>query len=226
MHNHLEIVLTRDGSQTILDNTRETTYHSINGAVTESRHVFIEAGFKYLAAQGKSRLKILEIGFGTGLNAFLTYLETQKYHLDVEYLGIEANPLPDTMIEQLVYSEYLQAASTQNVFRHLHAASGLTEAHFSLKVLNDNVEDLTLPSGNDLIYYDAFGPRDQSELWTLELLSRIVGTMTPGGVLVTYCAQGQFKRNLKQLGCDVESLPGPPGKREMVRATLRKPNDA
>jgi tRNA U34 5-methylaminomethyl-2-thiouridine-forming methyltransferase MnmC len=225
MQNHFEIVLTDDGSQTILNKKRNTTYHSTKGAVTESYHVFIEAGLKYLAAKGIRRMKILEMGFGTGLNAFLTFLAARDLDIEVEYNGIEANPLPLSITEKLTYPEFLNIAGEDNIFRQLHSTSGITGGRFTQNILRGKVEDLAIPSRNTLVYYDAFGPEDQSELWELDILSRIVSSMAPDGVLVTYCAQGQFKRNLKHLGCEVESLPGPPGKREMVRATLRKTRD-
>lgn len=222
MQNHLEIVRTGDGSQTVLDKTRNATYHSMNGAITESKHVFIEAGLKHLMDRNVKKLRILEMGFGTGLNAFLSYLEVCNSDHEVAYFGIEANPLPYSIISQLDYPEYLKAGHADNVFRQMHTAANMTDKEFTLTVLQGKAEDIDMPIDNTLVYYDAFGPGDQSELWDLGMLGKIVRSMAPGGVLVTYCAQGQFKRNLKQLGCEVESLPGPPGKREMVRATLRK----
>ncbi len=220
MQIQLEIILTADGSQTIRDNTLDTTYHSTNGAVTESMHVFVEAGLKHVIAKGVSKIRILEMGFGTGLNAFLSYLETRNSLLEVEYFGIEANPLPHSIVDELVYSKFLDVGPEDKIFRKMHIASSWTEKHFTFEILHGNIEDLELPMGNVLIFYDAFGPADQSEMWNLDILGKIVRSMAPGGVLVTYCAQGQFKRNLKKLGCVVESLPGPPGKREMIRATL------
>lgn len=222
MHTNFEIVKTADGSQTILDNVRNTSYHSMHGAVTESKHVFLDAGFKHIIAQNTKRIRILEMGFGTGLNALLTYLETMSSDLQVEYVGIESNPLPFSITDQLSYPAFLNAAHADKVFRRMHAESNLKEQNFTLEVLPGSVEEIALPCDNTLIYYDAFGPNDQSEHWTHDALARIVSAMVPGGVLVTYCAQGQFKRHLKELGCTVESLPGPPGKREIVRATLSK----
>jgi len=222
MDSHLEIVFTSDGSQTIHDSIRNTTYHSQHGAVTESKHVFIEAGLKHLVSQGFRQLKILEIGFGTGLNAFLSYLAARDYGLTIRYNGIESNPLPQSIIGHLSYPQYLNAAKDESIFHRMHSPSGLNEDQFKLKVLHRELEGLSLPANNTLVYFDVFGPSDQSELWEYDVLGKVVSSMAPGGILVTYCAQGQFKRNLKQLGCEVESLPGPPGKREMVRATLRK----
>ena len=222
MQNHLEIVRTGDGSKTVLDKTRNTTYHSMNGAITESLHVFIDAGLKHLLDRNVKKLRILEMGFGTGLNALLSYLEVCNSDHEVAYFGIEADPLPYSIINQLDYPAYLKAGHARNVFMQMHAAANMTEKEFTLTVLQGKAEDIDLPIDNTLVYYDAFGPGDQSELWDLGMLGKITRSMAPGGVLVTYCAQGQFKRNLKQLGCEVESLPGPPGKREMVRATLRK----
>ncbi len=229
MDNRLDIILTGDGSQTILDKARDTTYHSTNGAITESKHVFIEAGLKYVMAKGAKEVRILEMGFGTGLNAFLSYLEVSSSkdklsnsETDVVYFGIEANPLPHSIVKQLVYPDFLYASHADSIFRQMHRASIIKEPGFALEVLRGKIEDLELPRDISLVYYDAFGPGDQSEMWELEILSKIISSMAPDGILVTYCAQGQFKRNLKKLGCEVESLPGPPGKREMVRATLRK----
>jgi len=220
MEKQFKVIFTADGSQTILDTNRNTTYHSTNGAVTESKQVFIEAGLKYLVEKGVSDIRILELGFGTGLNAFLSFLTSRDHDMSFSYVGIEAYPLPTSITEKLAYPIFLDARDEQNVFRQMHTDMEMSNGNFAFKVLHGKVEKIPIPLNNTLVYYDAFGPGDQNEMWQPEVLAKVVNSLTQGGVLVTYCAQGQFKRNLKQLGCKVESLPGPPGKREMVRATL------
>ena len=224
MFNQLEIILTKDGSQTVQDSASGVTYHSINGAITESKHVFIEAGLRHLTAGGERNIKILEIGFGTGLNAFLTFLEAQKRSLSIQYTAIEAFPLQPSITSQLEYPALLGCTEHTSLFHQMHSPESIHTGEFELKVIKELLQETQLPTDNMLVFYDAFGPRTQGELWELDILKKIADSMQVGGILVTYCAQGQFKRNLKQAGFDVESIPGPPGKREMVRAKKRIDN--
>jgi tRNA U34 5-methylaminomethyl-2-thiouridine-forming methyltransferase MnmC len=218
---NLRIVMTDDGSQTVFDKQLDTTYHSTHGAVTESQQVYIQAGLRHVLKNRPDSIQILEMGFGTGLNALLSYLVSFEPGVEIKYFGIEATPLPSRIVEGLDYVNYLNFDDRENFFEQAHTHGNFSNDCFELAVLWDRIEQVGLPQGNTLVYYDAFGPTDQSELWELDVLSKVVGSLAPNGVLVTYCAQGQFKRNLKFLGCEVESLPGPPGKREIVRATLR-----
>lgn len=210
---------TADGSYTLYVEELDETYHSTHGAVQEAMHVFIRNGLEFVQERERKQIQILEMGFGTGLNAWLTAIQDQ---VPVVYTGIEAYPVDVSTLEALNYGTDA-AEKDQLVFRQIaqtkwNTMQEITPA-FHLKKLHIPLAEVNLPNACfDLVYYDAFGPRAQSELWELEPLRKIVESMKVGGVFVTYCAQGQFKRNLKALGMQVESLPGPPGKREMTRA--------
>ncbi len=217
----LKIFETQDGSSTVLSEQFGVSYHSKYGAVQESRHVFIEAGLFYRAIAQKA-LKVLEIGFGTGLNVFLTYLEAQRLGLDIDFVAIENYPLSLEMAALLNYPQMLQADGQSTVFQKIHAIPWgerqALSAFFHLKKLEMPFEELALPAQFDLIYFDAFAPDVQPELWDQPFAQKMYDVLNPGGVLVTYCAKGAYKRALKAAGFAVEALKGPPGKREMTRA--------
>jgi tRNA U34 5-methylaminomethyl-2-thiouridine-forming methyltransferase MnmC len=211
----LEVRQTSDGSKTLYLPDLDETYHSSHGAIQEAMHVFIEQGLKFTATKTKE-LTIFEMGFGTGLNAFLTALWAQKNHQEIHYIGIELHPVPEEIWKQMDYVQdevemYSKIMSLE--WGHFH------EIHpdFHLKKIEHDIHQLQAAEKVDLIYFDAFGPRAQSEMWDLPVLTKMYELLNPGGVFVTYCAQGQMKRNLKSLGFSLESLPGPPGKREMTR---------
>jgi len=181
-------------------------------------HVFIEHGFNYVAGKEQSKsISILEVGFGTGLNALLTLNEAKARSHSVHYTSLETFPLLQEIWLTLNYPD------SNNVFKALHQANWQQWVdivpHFKLLKLEKSLQAVELTSTEyDLIYFDAFAPNKQPELWEISMLSKVVTTLKSGGVFVTYCAKGQLKRDLKELGLIVESLPGPPGKREMVRA--------
>ena len=214
-----ELRRTADGSHTIYVEELDETYHSAHGAIQEALHVFIRNGLESLQQKPSSGIRVLEMGLGTGLNAWLTALHAKH---PIEYTGIEAFPLEATLLDSLNYTvDY--SREDQLCFQRISNAKWEMfeeiRPEFQLKKLCISIENAELPLEYfDLVYYDAFGPRAQKELWELEPLSKVVHAMKKGGVFSTYCAQGQFKRNLKALGLEVESLPGPPGKREMTRA--------
>ncbi len=215
-----KIIETQDGSHSILSHQYGVSYHSKYGAITESKHVFIEAGLYPQIIQNE-RAKVLEIGFGTGLNAFLTYLEAEKRKAAIYYEGIEAFPLSADQYEQLNYPELLDVPELKEKFLSLHRCSWgepvqLSE-HFSFQKRKMRTEDLEIQDAFDVIYFDAFAPSAQPELWEKEVLEKMFKALRKGGFLVTYCAKGVVKRRLKDIGFEVESLPGPPGKREMTR---------
>jgi tRNA U34 5-methylaminomethyl-2-thiouridine-forming methyltransferase MnmC len=162
------------------------------------------------------------MGFGTALNAFMTYLESKKMSQNVRYYTIENNPLPLKLVESLEYPDILNARNEESIFSLLHTSewNALTTITptFELFKISDDIQKLTLDDKVDLVYYDAFGPRVQADLWTERIFSIISAVMKPKSILVTYCAKGEVKRILKRLGFVVETLPGPPGKREMIRA--------
>ena len=215
-----EIFLTADGSKTIFIPELNECYHSKNGALAESMHIFINAAYRY-AAENKKSLNILEIGFGTGLNALLTLIETLKDKCVVNYLGIEPYRIGKQQLEELDYPELTGIPGANIYFQELHKTSSVNPVteHFTLTVSEEKIEDITLQkSFFDLVYYDAFAPDVQPELWRSEIFDKIAASMKKNGVLVTYSCKGDVKRALKAAGFSIEKLPGPPGKREFLRA--------
>jgi tRNA U34 5-methylaminomethyl-2-thiouridine-forming methyltransferase MnmC len=219
-----EIIITEDGSHSLYNAVLDETYHSRHGALAESRHVFIHNGLAQSLSADRA-IQVLEVGFGTGLNALLTWQYAREARQRVEYVGIERFPLSEELWRRLNYGTALNA---EREFAALHEISW-NEPHeletcFHFLKLNIGVEDFEASDTlYDVVYYDAFAPEKQPEMWTSETLSVVVRSLRPGGILVTYCAKGQFRRNLRGLGLEVESLPGPPGKRAMTRA--RKPDE-
>jgi tRNA U34 5-methylaminomethyl-2-thiouridine-forming methyltransferase MnmC len=210
----LQLQLTADGSHTLFLPEMNEHYHSVNGAVQESLHVYVEAGFNQCR---KENIHVLEMGFGTGLNAFLTALEAEKRRVKTTYTSLEKYPLPENITGKLNYS-HLNAG----LFRQIHAAEWekpipLTP-FFLLHKINTGFEDYDFPGYYDIVYYDAFAPDKQPDVWSPELFNALYTSMNPGGILTTYCAKGNIRRMMKQAGFAVERIPGPPGKREMLRA--------
>lgn len=216
----IEIIFTKDGSQTLRNLELNETYHSIHGAVQESLHVFIRHGLEFVQEKSPQKISILEIGFGTGLNAWLTARHIQDANGHVEYVTLESFPLEESIWTKLNYAE---KDADKALFTRLHLADWNNPIqinnNFKLHKKHVSVQETDLPlSEFDLIYFDAFAPEKQPEMWSQDVLKKVVSTMKPGGIFVTYCAKGQVKRDLKSLGLTVEALPGPPGKREMIRA--------
>jgi tRNA U34 5-methylaminomethyl-2-thiouridine-forming methyltransferase MnmC len=220
----LKIIATADGSHSVLHETLHETYHSVHGAVQESRHVFITHGLQHAVSSIAERpLKIFEVGFGTGLNALLTLHEGRQRNVALVYDSIEAFPLPEAVWKKLNYGENL---SLQNDYEHLHRCAWnkaiALSPQFTLQKRHTTLQQFNMPGNHyHLIYFDAFAPGKQPELWELNMLQKVTEGLVRGGVLVTYCAKGQVKRDLRVLGLEVETLPGPPGKKEMVRAAKR-----
>ena len=214
-----EIIVTEDGSHTIQIVDWNEQYHSIHGAKQEAMHVYINAGF---CALDSPNLRVLEIGYGTGLNCFLTFISAKENGIEVAYTGIEAFPIAIEEHSILNYCDGFDAESHE-VYQAMYAAmfgstTKLTN-FFKLTKVKSSFEDWQTPDNQfDVIYYDAFGPPVQPELWTVEMFQKMYNGLADGGVLVTYCAKGQVKRNLREAGFLVENLPGPPGKREITRA--------
>jgi tRNA U34 5-methylaminomethyl-2-thiouridine-forming methyltransferase MnmC len=211
-----KIVLTDDGSHTLLSKEFNEHYHSIHGAFNESMHVFLENGFKTI--KDKDSIHVLEMGMGSGLNVLLTIREAIMSKTKVYYTAFEQYPIS---LEESKTLNYIDE-SEKNLFESIHASSwgNLVELneYFSLLKIKDDIATLEEKSKYDLVYYDAFAPNCQPELWTIDIFSKIFHAMKIGGVLVTYCAKGYVKRNLKAVGFEVISLPGPPRKREMIKA--------
>lgn len=215
-----KIIVTEDKSKTLLIPTLNETYHSIHGALNESLHVFIQTGLYHLLP--RNELNIFEMGFGTGLNALVSLNEAMRSQTRVNFDTIEKYPITLEEINALNFEE-LNKLEYANYFKKLHEAEWGNNASispfFNLHKRHEDIvtADLTT-SFYDLIYFDAFGPSTQADLWTETIMSKMFQTLKSGGVLVTYCAQGQFKRNLKAVGFEIENLPGPAGKREITRA--------
>ncbi len=215
----VEIVKTKDGVDTLFNNTINEHYHSIHGSLQESIHVFIKNG---LLAVNKNlpEIKILEMGFGTGLNAILTYRENQVLQKHIHYTTVEAFPLPPAITDKLNYFDFL-GKPLQPFFQRMHACNwfeNVTFGDFVLHKLNADMLELQLDGNYDLVYYDAFSPTHQPELWTFEVLDRIYQACNKGALLVTYCSKGEVKRTLQKVGFNVETIPGPMNRREMIRA--------
>jgi tRNA U34 5-methylaminomethyl-2-thiouridine-forming methyltransferase MnmC len=221
-----KIITTSDGSHSLYIPELDENYHSVHGAIQESKHVFIEAGLKKLLASSESSVfNILEVGLGTGLNALLTYIETKDLNLLINYTSIEAFPITYELAEKLNYTDLLSKNDTTLIenFRKIHESEWEKDVELSptfiLKKVRSTLQKIKLQATfYDLIYFDAFGPPTQPEMWTEEIFTKLHSCLHPGGSIVTYCAKGEVKRTLKRTGFNVESLPGPPGKREMIRA--------
>lgn len=218
-----KIIITADGSKTIHIEDWNEQYHSKHGAIQEAQHVFINEGLHHFCYQVSSKnISILEIGFGTGLNAFLTLLEAEKLNLKVNYVGVEAYPVSMGDLDQLNYVELI-SVKDQSTFNKLHNVSWEKEheitSNFKLLKRKQFFSDIKDINAFNLIYFDAFGARVQPELWTKEMFEIMYKALKPNGVLVTYATIGEVKRNMLALGFAVERLKGPPGKRHMLRAT-------
>lgn len=219
MHNR-RIVLTNDGSHTVYDPVLKSNFHSIHGAITESKHVFIQNGLEYVD-KSKAELNIFEFGFGTGLNAFLSFLYSQTNTIKINYNAIESIPLDFELAKELNYPELLSANLNSN-FLEFHTCQwnipNALSSNFYLKKINCNWELYNETEKFDLVFFDAFDPVAQPELWSISSFQKLCAIMNDNAILCTYCAKGIVRRNLKEVGFKIESLSGPPGKREMTRA--------
>lgn len=214
-----EIITTSDGSKTIHLPDWDESYHSKHGAVQEAYHVFIQNGLRLFENRS---LNILEIGFGTGLNAIITFIEAQKLNLQINYTGVEAYPVSFQEALDMNYLQSLNAENLQSVFEKMHqlapAKKHSLSDNFNIEkraIFFDQINDVR---EFDLIYFDAFGYRVQPELWSTAMFQKMYAALKENGVLVTYAARGVVKRSMQEVGFTVEKLPGPPGKREMMRA--------
>ncbi len=216
-----KIFITSDGSSSIFIPELKETYHSKHGAIQETYHVFIRNGLDQFADH--ATIHILEIGFGTGLNCFITYLESKRRDLKVKYDGVEAYPLKAEDILQLNYVQELKATNKSNVFEKMHSIlwdkNHNIDNGFNLIKRKQFFKDIDDKNRFDLIYFDAFGADVQPELWSVEIFKKMYNSLKDKGVLVTYSAKGSVRRAMQQVGFKVERLPGPPRKREMLRAT-------
>lgn len=217
-----EIIETADGSKTIHIPEWNENYHSHHGAKQEAEHVFIQAGLRQFETHDS--ILILEIGFGTGLNAWLTAIANEEKKRHIHYQGIEAFPVDSDEMIALNYAQLFP--EHENIYSKIYQSNWNQEIaispFFSLTKWKTTLQHFqTSPASIDLIYFDAFGPRVQEELWETTIFRKLFDFLKPTGCLVTYCAKGQVKRNMKEAGFEIEALPGPPGKREMTRAWKR-----
>lgn len=214
MEKSAQIFVTEDGSNSLYLPEFDETYHSRHGAVQESLHVFIENGLKTVS---KENIKILEFGFGTGLNALMTLINSKEKYIG--YTGIEKFPLDITLLNQL---NYAKSEEELVLFEKIHLADWNKKVvitdDFTLEQIKSDFIRFQSDEKFDIIYFDAFAPRVQPELWTKEIFEKTFRLLSKEGILVTYCAKGSVKRTLKEVGFKVISLPGPPGKREMTKA--------
>lgn len=218
-----EIIITGDGSHSIGVPELKVAYHSIHGAIEESLHVYINAGFYGTTHnQQTGSFKIFEVGFGSGLNALLTLVEAGKTKTHIYYETVELYPLHDDEIKTLNYCEKLNRPDLQNIFERLHSSEWNKEIviteNFVLNKRKETLFDYKPDRLFELIYFDAFAPNAQPEIWTKEVFDKMYAMLESGGKLVTYCSKGDVRRAMIAAGFEVEKLPGPPKKREMLRA--------
>ena len=212
-----ELILTEDGSNTLYVSEIDECYHSSHGAIQESRHIFIEAGLKQCS---KSEIRVLEIGFGTGLNAFMTLIEAERSGKRIQYTSLEKYPVE---IEKALTLNYPEELSPENrdLFERLHTSVWNNDIHitpsFTLKKVETDFTGYTVEDKFDVVYFDAFSPEKQPEMWIQERFEMIFHHCNPGAILTTYCAKGIVRRATQAAGFKVERLQGPPGKREILR---------
>lgn len=211
---------TEDGSHTLFVPELNEHYHSVNGAIQESRHVFVEAG---LHACDKQQIRVFEVGFGTGLNALLAYFDAAQSHKEIDYSSIELFPISLQLVNSLNYPSMFSIEHT-NVFKDLHLcawnqAVKISDFFFLTKIQGDLTEySFAEENSFDVVFFDAFAPEKQPEMWRQAVFTKLYKALAPNGIFVTYCAKGVVRRMLQKCGFLVERLPGPPGKREMLRA--------
>ncbi len=216
-------IQTKDGSYTLINKDLNVYYHSIHGALQESLHVFIHSGIEYYLSKYKdvSQLDIFEMGFGSGLNCLLSYSYMENKTIPLRYVSIEKNPLISFDTSTFIHSisKYIKY---EPILNQMHTAAWNESIRlnplFELHKINNDIIIYQPEQLFDIIFFDAFAPSVQAELWNLEMMKKMYDCLKLNGILLTYCAQGQFKRNLKAAGFTIESIPGPPGKREMTRA--------
>jgi tRNA U34 5-methylaminomethyl-2-thiouridine-forming methyltransferase MnmC len=217
-----KIISTKDNSKTLLIPELNETYHSTNGALIEAEHIFIKNGLLQ-KIDFKEKINIFEVGFGTGLNALLTLKYSDKNKLKVNYVTIEKYPVDALEVLELDYCKITDSTLYKSYYNKMHSTKSDVinnlKPNFSFSKYLKCIK--TFQPGRskyDIIYFDAFAPSHQPLLWSKEVLLKMYNALVPGGFLITYCAQGQFKRDLKTIGFEVKPLEGPPGKREITKA--------
>lgn len=217
-----QLVITADGSPTLYIDAWQEHYHSMHGAVQESQHVFIHAGLLPMLEK-REHIHLLEIGLGTGFNALLSLHTALQHKKSIHYTALEPYPISAAILSHFEPMHLTSLQSGADYFTALHAAAWETMVNmhpqFQFVKSKTKVQEFSGEACADLIYFDAFSPRVQPDMWTLSIFSAMFTALNPGGMLVTYCAKGEVRRTMTQCGFQVERLPGPPGKREMLRAT-------
>lgn len=223
---NIKIITTEDGSHSLYHEGLKETYHSFHGALQESIHVFIEKGLRFWRTKSglPKQVNIFEVGFGTGLNALLAAQFAIENEVHINFTTIEPFPLEMEVIKQLNYASSIGQDDLNNVFEELHTSKWEEKVeinpYFSIHKINTKLEDFQTNEKFDVLFFDAFAPSKQAELWTADLMQKCFNLLKVGGVFTTYSAKGQLKRDLKSVGFEVETLPGPPGKKEMVRGVV------
>ena len=220
----MQLVITGDGSHTLYVPQLDEHYHSTFGALTESMHVFIRAGLEYFT--GMNKITVLEIGFGTGLNAFLACLAAIDRGIMLEYYTIEKYPIGADLVDQLNYTSLISPRKNAvDLFTGIHRApwNKMSAIHpcFNLYKIQADLVEFRPDFNYDLIFFDAFAPEKQPEMWSAEIFKRLYCNLTQGGIITTYCVKGEVKRKLISAGFIIEKLAGPPGKREILRGTKK-----
>lgn len=223
MSEKLKLIITEDGSHSLYHEELKETYHSFHGALKESIHVFMLYGLDSWLMENPNRkpLRIFEVGFGTGLNAWLTLIWAEQNQIPVLYHTIEPFPLSEEIYSQLNYGDlddgfFHYKPYLNKLHKKAWDEGSVVSEYFNMKKEKTTLEDVTLyPS--DVVFFDAFAPNKHPELWEKPILQKVYDSMNSGGIFTTYCAQGKLKRELEEIGMEVETLPGPPGKKEMTR---------
>jgi tRNA U34 5-methylaminomethyl-2-thiouridine-forming methyltransferase MnmC len=214
---NLEVITTKDGSSTIENKDLDESYHSKNGAINESKHIFIKNG---LLSCNKNPINTLEIGFGTGLNALLTQINCDKRKIKNTYHTIDNNPIQSDKYNALNFCKELKIDNTN--FLKMHNGAWDKELtisdNFTLLKIHNDLQSFNNKINYDIIYFDAFSPEKQPELWEENIFKNLFNSLNTQGILITYCAKGEIKRRLKKVGFKINSLPGPIGKREITQA--------
>lgn len=214
-----ELIITEDGSHSLFVKDMGETFHSTHGAIQEAIHVYINNGIKLV---NKNNINVLEYGFGTGLNALLTLEYALSENKKIAYQGIEAYPLSSEEFTHLNYSDFIKTpVKLQNLHEVLFDKTEVINENFSLLKHLSKIEDFKTNDTFDIIYFDVFGYDYQSELWSAEILQKAYNFLTVDGIFVTYACKGLIKRRLKEIGFEVNKVPGPPGKREMIIAVKK-----
>ena len=217
--NNVELKITSDGSHTLFVPEINETYHSTHGSIQESMHIFIETGLRQCK---KTEISILEIGFGTGLNAFMTLLEALKINIIIHYTTLELYPVEVEKAILLNFPEIL-SSENRNLFEKLHTSKWNEEvqinSNFLLNKIKTDFTTYTFDKNFDVIYFDAFSPEKQPEMWSQQQFEKLYKHCNNGAILTTYCAKGAVRRAMQAAGFKVERLPGPPGKREILRSS-------